>query len=81
MTQPQALLPCPFCGGSAQLRVDHEKHRRVIDMYYAEYWVECASCKSSSNVEFVNQTNTNIDELNQQAQQTVIGLWNSRNTK
>ena len=44
MTEPDALLPCPFCGGPARLIHDTESDYRA----FHSYQVECDQCDADS---------------------------------
>lgn len=48
------LLPCPFCGGSAEMVESNRQDRRVLDMagkcrkrVHVDHRVECYSCGAS----------------------------------
>lgn len=57
------LKPCPFCGGLAEIRIQHSSPEGV--------WVQCEICNATSTVFVANICSSAIDDA--------IRAWNRRN--
>ena len=56
------LLPCPFCGGEAEIRHYEDYTKDFASVY--KYYVECTECKAQSNMK------ANMEDI--------IKDWNTR---
>jgi Lar family restriction alleviation protein len=78
--QNEKLLPCPFCGGEAELV------KRTLYLDHG-YYVKCKECHCRSHYILVNHpvmTANGLDESTRytdlQARQKTINNWNRRTT-
>lgn len=62
MSKEIKLLPCPFCGGEAEIRHYEDYTKDFASVY--KYYVECTECKAQSNM----KANT----------EDIIKDWNTR---
>lgn len=44
MSDKEKLLPCPFCGGKAFLKEEHEYADTPSNNDHHYFWVECKEC-------------------------------------
>lgn len=60
------LLPCPFCGGRAEL----------THTWTAHYWIECQDCEAEVPGQFSGKEHREADH--RRAAESAIDAWNQR---
>lgn len=48
MTKGKELRPCPFCGGTAVVKISHEIHAFESCFPERNYWAICTKCDAST---------------------------------